>query len=65
MSFSLNASGHVPATASDGTPQDPIATELALYEALRAVLANPAYGVGNSAFGGSHVSGSLHLPDVG
>ena len=64
MSISLNASGHVPATdpaAPDSAPQSLI--ELELYDALRAVLTNPKYGVVASSFGGSHVSGSLHLPD--
>lgn len=64
MSWSLNASGHVPATAPDGTPQDTAATELGLYEALRQVLTDPRYGVVASSFGGSHVSGSLHESDA-
>lgn len=64
MSFSLNASGHVPAAnPAVGTAQDAAATELALYEALRGVLADPRYGVTNSSFGGQHVTGSLHAPD--
>lgn len=63
MSWTLTASGHVPATAADGTPQDAAATELALYEAVKAVLSDPRYGVVASSFGGSHVSGSLHLAD--
>jgi hypothetical protein len=64
MSWSLNAAGHIASTAADGTPQDAAATELALYEALKAVLADPRYGTSTSSFGGSHVSGSLHLPDA-
>lgn len=64
MSFSLNASGHVPTQAADGTPQDTAATELELYEALKGVLSDPKYGVAASSFGGSHVSGSLHQPDA-
>lgn len=65
MSFSLTASGHVPATAPDGTVTDQAAAELELYNAVRAVLTDPRYGVTNSSFGGQHVSGSLHLPDEG
>ena len=71
MSWSLNAAGHVPASAP-ADPADPstvppaadaIATEMELYEALKAVLADPRYGTAASSFGGSHVSGSLHLAD--
>ena len=65
MSFTASASGHVPAQAADGTPQDAAALELELYNTLRAVVSNPRYGVTNSSFGGSHVSGSLHLADDG
>jgi hypothetical protein len=65
VSFSAAASGHIPATAPDGTPQDAAATELELYNALHAVLSDPRYGVSGSSFGGSHVSGSLHLADDG
>jgi hypothetical protein len=72
MSFSLNASGHVPATIPAPTDADPAAmvsqdtatVELELYEELRGVLSNPKYGVGSSSFGGSHVTGSLHQPDA-
>lgn len=72
MSWTLNASGHVPsavpaepvdppAVVSSG--QDAAAVEMELYEALKAVLADPKYGTAASSFGGSHVSGSLHLAD--
>jgi hypothetical protein len=69
MSWSLNASGHVPAAAADADPaaappQDAAAAELELYEAVRAVLSDPRYGTAASSFGGSHVSGSLHQPDA-
>jgi hypothetical protein len=63
VSYSLNAAGHVPPSAADGTAQDAAAVELALYEALKAILADPRYGTSASSFGGSHVSGSLHLAD--
>jgi hypothetical protein len=72
MSWSLNAAGHVPATttvpATDtepatSTPVDSVAVEVELYEALRAILTDPKYGAASSAFGGSHVSGSLHTAD--
>lgn len=64
MSFTVNAAGHIPPTAPDGTPQDAAAVELALYEALKAILGDPRYGVTSSSFGGSHVSGSLHESDA-
>lgn len=64
MSYSLNAAGHIPAQAADGTAQDAAAAELELYEALKAVLSDPRYGATASSFGGSHVSGSLHQPDA-
>jgi hypothetical protein len=64
VSYSLAASGHIPPAAPDGTPQDSAAVELRLYDALKAVLSDPAYGVTGSSFGGSHVSGSLHEADV-
>ena len=66
MSWSLNASGHVPAPdpAADPPAPDSAAVELELFEALRAVLADPKYGTAASSFGGSHVSGSLHQPDA-
>lgn len=41
-----------------------MAVEVALYEALKGVLSDPKYGVTNSSFGGSHVTGSLHVPDA-
>ena len=72
MSWSLNASGHVPASAP-ADPADPaavppapdaVAVEAELYEALKAVLSAPGYGTVASSFGGSHVSGSLHQPDA-
>jgi hypothetical protein len=40
-----------------------MAVEVELYEALKAVLADPKYGTAASSFGGSHVSGSLHVED--
>ena len=61
MSWTLNAAGHVPAP---DPAQDSAAAEMELYEALRAVLADPRYGTATSSFGGSHVSGSLHVPDA-
>jgi hypothetical protein len=69
MSWSLNASGHVPAPAQSDAPDaapapDAAAVEMELYEALKAVLSDPKYGTGASSFGGSHVSGSLHQPDA-
>jgi hypothetical protein len=71
MSWSLNASGHVPAAAPPVDPAetpapgpDAVATEVELYEALKAVLADPRYGTAASSFGGSHVSGSLHVADA-
>jgi hypothetical protein len=63
MSWSLNASGHVPAQDPPSTA-DSAATEMELYEALKAVLSDPKYGASSSSFGGSHVSGSLHAPDA-
>lgn len=71
MSWSLNASGSVPA-ATPADPADPNATapqssaevEMELYEALREVLTDPKYGTAASSFGGSHVSGSLNAPDA-
>ena len=65
MSFSVSASGHIAPAAADGSVVDQVQAEVALYEALKAVLGNPAYGVTASNFSGSHVSGSLHLPDDG
>lgn len=63
MSWSLNASGNVPpADPSTGGP-DAVAVEVELYEALKAVLEDPKYGTSASSFGGSHVSGSLHVAD--
>jgi len=64
MSWSLNASGHVPAPDPSSTPADSAAIEMELYEALKAVLSDPKYGASASSFGGSHVSGSLHAPDA-
>jgi hypothetical protein len=73
MSWSLNASGHVPAAAAADPgdpvamatpPPDAVAVEVQLYEALKAVLADPRYGTAASSFGGSHVSGSLHVADA-
>jgi hypothetical protein len=64
MSYTISASGHIPATAADGTAQDSAAVELELYEALREVLEDPKYGCATSSFGGSHVSGSLHEADA-
>jgi len=73
MSWSLNAAGHVPATTAvpateaepaTSTPADSVAVEVELYEALKAVLSDPKYGAVSSAFGGSHVSGSLHVMDA-
>jgi hypothetical protein len=67
MSWSLNASGHVPApeAAADlpAPVPDAMAVEAELYEALKAVLSDPKYGTATSSFGGSHVSGSLHVAD--
>jgi hypothetical protein len=72
MSWSLNASGHVPAAvpvdpsadpATVAPPQDAVSVEVELYEALKAILADPKYGTAASSFGGSHVSGSLHVAD--
>jgi hypothetical protein len=66
MSWSLNASGHVPAQESPdpaAPAPDAMAVEVELYEALKAVLADPKYGTAASSFGGSHVSGSLHVAD--
>jgi hypothetical protein len=70
MSWSLNASGHVPASVPSADPaaepvaQDVTAIEVELYEALKAVLSDPKFGTVASSFGGSHVSGSLHQPDA-
>jgi hypothetical protein len=64
MSWSLNASGHVPPADPSATAADSAATEMELYEALKAVLSDPKYGTAASSFGGSHVSGSLHAPDA-
>ena len=65
MSWSLNAAGHVPVPdPSAGAAADAAATEMELYEALKVVLADPKYGTSTSSFGGSHVSGSLHLADT-
>lgn len=64
MSWSLSASGHVPAADPSVPAPDAIAVEVALYEALKAVLADPQYGTMASSFGGSHVSGSPHQPDA-
>lgn len=71
MSWSLNASGHVPAVPAPDPSADPVApapdaaaVEMELYEALREVLTDPKYGTAASSFGGSHVSGSLHAPDA-
>lgn len=65
MSWSLNAAGHVPAQdPSAGPAADAAAIEMELYEALRAVLSDPKYGATASSFGGSHVSGSLHVADT-
>ena len=65
LSWSLNAAGHVPPADPSAEPaQDAAATELRLYEALRAVLSDPQYGAATSSFGGSHVSGSLHAADA-
>ena len=67
MSWSLNASGHVPAADPSADPPvpvpDAVSIEVALYEALKAVLSDPQYGTAASSFGGSHVSGSLHVAD--
>jgi hypothetical protein len=68
MSWSLNAAGHVPVPAQSDAPDAPPATtamavEAELYEALKAVLSDPRYGTATSSFGGSHVSGSLHVAD--
>ena len=69
MSWSLNAAGHVPAPDPAADPAaapapDAMAVEAELYEALKAVLSDPKYGTSASSFGGSHVSGSLHLADT-
>jgi hypothetical protein len=65
MSWSLNAAGHVPAQdPAAGPAADAAATEMELYEALRAVLSDPRFGTATSSFGGSHVSGSLHQADA-
>jgi hypothetical protein len=65
MSWSLNAAGHVPAQdPAAGPAADSAAIEMELYEALKAVLADPKYGTASSSFGGSHVSGSLHAADA-
>ncbi len=65
MSWSWNASGHVPVPdPSAGAAADTAATEMELYEALKAVLSDPKYGTVTSSFGGSHVSGSLHFADT-
>jgi hypothetical protein len=82
MSWSLNASGHIPAADPSAEPpadgsaapeppadgsaapgQDTMAVEVALYEALKGVLEDPRFGTAASSFGGSHVSGSLHVAD--
>jgi hypothetical protein len=72
-SWSLNASGQIPATMAADTSADPsagpvaqnvMATEVELYEALKAILEDPRYGTAASSFGGSHVSGSLHEADA-
>lgn len=68
MSWSLNAAGHVPVPAQSDSPDaapapSAMAVEVELYEALKAVLADPKYGTAASSFGGSHVSGSLHVED--
>lgn len=64
MSWSLNASGHIPAADAAGAPQDALALETDLYERLREILADPKYGASGSSFGGSHVSGALHELDA-
>lgn len=70
VSWSLNAAGHVPppvpadpASPDAAPPPSAMDVEVELYEALRAVLADPKYGTAASSFGGSHVSGSLHEAD--
>ena len=64
-SWSLNASGEIPAAADPSVPApDVVAREVALYEAIKAVLEDPQYGAQASSFMGSHVSGSLHQPDA-
>lgn len=63
MSWSLNASGHVP-NPDPASTVGSAAVEMELYEALKALLADPKYGTSASSFGGSHVSGSLHLQDA-
>jgi hypothetical protein len=69
MSWSLNASGSAPPVPPPADPaaseaMDAVAIEVALYEELRAVLSKPEYGTAASSFGGSHVSGSLHVADA-
>lgn len=64
MTWSLNASGSVPPQDPATPAPDAVAVEVALYEELKAVLSKPEYGTAASSFGGSHVSGSLHVADA-
>ena len=67
-SWSLSASGAIPAMDPAADPaapaQDTISVEVELYEALKAVLADPKFGTAASSYSASHVSGSLHEPDA-
>ncbi len=55
MSWTLTASGHVTPGDPAGPPQDSAAAEMELYEALKAILADPKYGTAASTFSGSHL----------
>lgn len=64
MTWSLSASGHVPASTDPAKPDpDALTVETEFYTALRAIFTDPKYGAQASTFSGQHVSGSLHLPD--
>src|SRR6266568_2426479 len=55
MSWTLTASGHVTPGDPAGPPQDSAAADMELYEALKAILADPKYGTAASTFSGSHL----------
>jgi hypothetical protein len=59
MSWSLNASGHVP--TPEGA-ENSAEVERELHDELRAVLSKPKYGAANSIFAGNHVQGEPHKP---
>ena len=62
MTWTLNASGHTPASEGESTWEH---VERELLDELHKVLSNPRYGVAHSNFAGNHiVSDTVHVAEV-